>query len=242
MASEVTHVIRGVIRNLKSEFTTIDAFNSEELQRNSALAGTVAAAAGLSGLAAGMTSLSMENARESAFSLNFSINEAPVHAIVWANPFEDGDEVEIVAERVDDHWRAFAILRPRDRIISLFPHVVSGHRAHVKTTIKVFLKFMIFVAVLGLFLFLFVWMLVADEVRTWDVLIYILQSFLVVFAIFGLIAWSVSRKYRKFVEMAEGIFSSLGWTNVSDLNLREKTMENVRPDDPPALGSFYFRY
>jgi hypothetical protein len=69
-----------------------------------------------------------------------------------------------------------------------------------------------------------------------------MKSFFIVFAIFGLIAWSVSRKYRKFVEMAEGVFAALGWANVSELNLREKTMKNIRPDDPPALGPFYFRY
>lgn len=240
-AASSVRVLVGTMRNLEVEVTTVDAFQGEELLKRSALAGTLAAAAGLSGLAAGMVAMSMEEMREEAFALTFQLGDEAVRAILWANPFQDGDEVEVVAEEADGYMRAFAVLRPRDRIIALFPHVVSGRSAHVRTTIRGLLWMSLVVAIVTVVMLTFFWAIGGGG----EVAMLVVTIGFVILggtAIFSLIGWSVSRKYLPFVKMAEIVFASVGWKNPEEINLRKKTMISIRPDDPPALGPFYFRY
>ena len=61
-------------------------------------------------------------------------------------------------------------------------------------------------------------------------------------AIFGLIAFNISRKFMGFVRLAEGIFSGFGWKNVKNIDLPAITKKNKKPGDPRALGILYFRY
>ena len=244
MTLDVTSSVRvlsGVMHNLKVEITTIDSFHGEELRQRTALVGTLSAAAGLSGLAAGMVAMSMDEVREEAFALTFELGGEVVRAVLWGNPFQEGDEVQVVAEEADGYMRAFAVLRPSDRIIALFPHVVSGRSAHNQTTIRGLLWMSVVVAIAAVVLLTFFWAIGGGgEVGMLMVII----GFVIFggIAIFSLIGWSVSRKYLPFVMMAEIIFTSLGWKDVDKINLRKMTMESIRPEDPPALGPFYFRY
>lgn len=59
---------------------------------------------------------------------------------------------------------------------------------------------------------------------------------------FAIIGFNISRKYLPFVRIAESVFTALGWQDVKRINLRKHTMKTIRPDDPPALGPFFFRY
>ena len=240
-ATSLVRVLVGTMRSLKVEVTTVDAFQGEELQKRSALAGTLAAAAGLSGLAAGMVAMSMEEMREEAFALTFQLGDEEVRAVLWGNPFQDGDEVEVVAEEADGYMRAFAVLRPRDRIIALFPHVVSGRSAHIKTTIRGLLWMSLAVVIVTNVVLAFFWVLGGGGDLPM-LIVTIGVVILAVVAIFSLIGWNVSRKYLPFVKMAEIVFTSVGWKNPEEINLRKKTMISIRPDDPSALGPFYFRY
>ncbi len=61
-------------------------------------------------------------------------------------------------------------------------------------------------------------------------------------AIFGIIAYRISRKYLGFVRLAEGIFQVFGWKNVRDIDLPAITKKTKTPEDPGALGVLYFRY
>jgi len=240
-ATSSVRVLSGVIRNLKVEVTTIDAFQGEELQQRTALVGTLAAAAGLSGLAAGMVAMSMDEMREEVFALTFQLGDEVVRAVLWGSPFQDGDEVEVVAEEADSYMRAFAVLRPSDRIIALFPHVVSGRSAHNRTTIRGLLWMSLVVAIVTIVMLTFFWAIGGGGEFG---MLMVIIGFVILggIAIFSLIGWSVSRKYLPFVKMAEIIFTSVGWKDVEGINLRKKTMESIRPEDPPALGPFYFRY
>lgn len=236
-----TRVLRGTIRNLEVQETTVDAFQGDELRVRSGAVGAFAAAAGLSGIAAGMVAMSMDEMREGAFGISFEISGQPVRGVLWNCPFKDGDEVEVAAEKVNSHWNAFAVIRPKDRIVALFPHVVSGRVAHYKSSISVWWKttailtsacaaFLTFIAILS-------------GIDNWsDWILFLICGFSIVFIIFGAIAFTIARKYLPFVRIAEGVFTALGWEDVKRINLRKKTLENIRPDDPPALGVFYFRY
>lgn len=102
-------VLRGTMRQLTKEKTTVDAFQSEMLRTKTGAAGAVAAAAGLSGIAAGMVAMSMDEMRENAFGVTFEVDGKPVRGVLWDFPFQEGDEVEVVAEDMGDHWSAFAV-------------------------------------------------------------------------------------------------------------------------------------
>jgi len=188
-----------------------------------------------------MVTMSMSEMREGAFGVSFDIDGKHVRGVLWNCPFQDGEYVEVVAEPLDDHWNAFAIARPDDRIVSLFPHVVSGRYAHYRSTLKALLWFLVvFIGIAYSMAIAFWWLNGAPNP---DVFFSALMGgAALTVAIFSIIAASVSRKYLPFVRMAEMVFSALGWKDVKNINLRKQTMRSIRPDDPPALGPFYFRY
>lgn len=236
-----TRVLRGSIRNLEVQETTVDAFQGDELRVRSGAAGALSAAAGLSGIAAGMVATSMDEMREGAFGVSFEIDGQPVRGVLWNCPFKEGDDVEVVAEKIDNHWNAFAVARPKDCIISLFPHAVSGEAAHYKTSLLVWIKIAVAVVLLGIGMFGVAELVSAEP--NWNRWLSLALAggggASVVFAVIGVL---ISRKYLPFVRIAEGVFTALGWEDVKRINLRKKTLKNIRPDDPPALGVFYFRY
>lgn len=215
--------------------------NSEQLRTRTGAAGALAAAAGLSGIAAGMVAMSMDEMRKGAFGVRFEIDGIPVHGVLWNCFFRDGDEVEVVAEDMGDYWNAFAVARPADRTIALFPHVVSGEVAHYKTSFVVWLKLMGVMLLIGFVVFGAVGAF-DKSVSWWDVLQLVLGGGVGASLIFAIIGIRVSRKYLPFVRIAESVFTALGCEDVKRINLRKHAMKTIRPDDPPALGPFYFRY
>lgn len=239
-----TKVLRGTIKNLDVQETTVDAFQGDELRVRSGAAGALAAAAGLSGIAAGMVATSMDEMREGAFGVSFEIDGQSVRGVLWNCPFKEGDEVEVVADKTDSHWNLFAIARPRDRIISLFPHVVSGEISHYKTSLVIWLKIALLCFAIALVVGGIAGWLGGFDEDDWKVLLLagVLGGGGLASAILGIIGFNVARKYLPFVRIAEGVFTALGWQDVKRINLRKKTLKNIRPDDPPALGVFYFRY
>ena len=58
------------------------------------------------------------------------------HGWLWRSPFKKGDAVEIIAttttEGNDQRHRLFAMARPRDRLVALYPHCSRGRYAHWK--------------------------------------------------------------------------------------------------------------
>lgn len=234
-------VLRGIVRNLTVRETTVDAFQGDALRTRTGAAGALAAAGGLSGIAAGMVEMSMDEMKEIAFGVSFEIDGKSVRGVLWNCFFDDGDEVEVVAEPLGDHWNAFAVARPSDRIIALFPHVVSGTLAHYITSVTLWLKFALLVMVGGGALMAIIWAL--DGRADWTgYFIALFGGGTVAATLFGLVGVGVARKYMPFTRIAEIVFNALGWQNAKCINLRKRTMKTIRPDDPPALGPFYFRY
>jgi hypothetical protein len=61
-------------------------------------------------------------------------------------------------------------------------------------------------------------------------------------AVFGLIAFNISRKFMRSVRLAERIFHGFGWKNVKSIDLPAVTKKSKQPGEPGALGILYFRY
>ncbi|WWL68376.1 putative type VI secretion system effector [Burkholderia pseudomallei] len=70
---------------------------------------------------------SLAGVKEEADRVQFEIDGKKITGWLMWFPFQDGDEVEVVAEPLrDGTYRTFAVLRPSDRTISLYPHCSRG--------------------------------------------------------------------------------------------------------------------
>ncbi len=233
--------LRGRIRGLRKENSTVDAFQGDELRARSSVAGTLAVAAGLSGIAAGMVAISMDEMREAAFGISFEIDGKSVRGVLWDCPFGEEDEVEVVAEKSGEHWNMFAVARPRDRIISLFPHVVAGEIAHYKSSLSLWGKFILVLFILTAAMAGLAGFLVGVDSLSGGVM-YFVGGFVIASAVLAVIGFNTARKYMPFVRIAEGVFTALGWQDVKRIDLRKRTLKQIKPGDDAALGVFHFRY
>jgi len=196
--------------------------------------------AGMGGIAVGLSGMAMDTTEEEDL-LEFDLDGKPVKAWVWQSVFDEGDEVEVVAEQWDAHWQAYGIRRLRDKIVALHPHCSRGRNAHYRAALKLWLK-----VCMPLLLFMYILtgtIAVFESPVSWAGII---QMWIVggsgLMAILGVIAFRMSRKFMGFVSLAESIFEGFGWTNVKDIDLPAITRKGKAPGEPGALGAFYFRY
>lgn len=231
-------VLRGRIRNYKSTRTS-EAFFLSDFDRSATGLAAVAAAAGMSGLGAGLMSLSGEE--EEADLVEFTLDGGEqVQGFVWQSPFKEGDEVEVVAQQMGDVWKAFGIARPGDRVVALHPHCSRGRKAHWMAVFSYWWKVSLTLTFLGALILYFQGGGGDRLVNT--VLPLSIGGGGIASLIFGWIAWSLGWKLRPFVEMAEAIFRGFGWKNVEWIDLYKLSRRNRQPDDPIELGAFYHRY
>lgn len=240
--TEKTVLLQGVIDRLVIKQTTAEFFFSESDQMKMGATGTLAAAMGLSGVAAGMASMSTDETREVVTQMNFELNGDSVEALVWMCPFEEGQNVCVVAEKFGDYYKAFAVADPDRKTIAMYPHVSSGRIAHYKTTASAMVKFLFGFSVFGFFLGALFWWLSGGS-SDWSGYIYVYSGGMsLTILIFVVIGVRISARYMPFVRIAEGVFRTMGWQNVERINLRRQTLENKKPGDDPYLGAYYFRY
>lgn len=180
---------------------------------------------------------------EEADLLEFELDGKPVKAWVWVSVFEEGDEVEVVAEPDGDGWLGYGIRRISDRIVALHPHCSRGRYAHYRASLSWFMK--IVGSILGMTSLLGAIVAFAKSLSASDigalVLVGLAGELLGAF-ILGVIAFRISSRFMGFVRLAEGIFDVFGWQNVRHIDLPGITKKGKRPDDPGALGILYFRY
>ncbi|AJQ86232.1 putative type VI secretion system effector [Xanthomonas oryzae] len=234
-------VIAGKLTNVKLKNTTAEIFFSKFDSDEMAATGVVAAALGLSGAAAGMASMSMDEMKEPVCQVSFDIESKHVEAVLWNWPFKEGDEVQAVVEQLSaDSYNCFAVLDPKERIIVLYPHVSAGKKAHWMRVIKLS-------GLAGGGASFVVWSIMAIigsvvGVSLIDRPIFLLTSFFLSASLVFLIGLNIGRRFNPFIEIAEPIFTVLGWKDVNSIDLRKITKAKKKPTDPPAMGDSYFRY
>ncbi|WP_156432449.1 MULTISPECIES: putative type VI secretion system effector [unclassified Burkholderia] len=232
-------VLRGVLENFHKERATGD-FLLSDLERSAAGLTAVASALAGSGGAVGLASLA--GTKEEADKVQFEIDGKQVAGWLMWSPFQNGDEVEVVAEPLrDGMYRAFAILRPSDRTIALYPHCSRGRWAFFKNAVKLFMLFFIFIVItLGSLLS------AVFFVRGYSDWLGVLELIAMIsgglFVVYGIIAVNIARKFMPFVNMAEGIFEVLGWKGVSQIDLPGRSKVARRVEGRPGLGKLYFKY
>ena len=117
LVPEGPRLLRGRIRNYRVARRTEVFFLSDFDRNATGLAAVAAVAAGMSGLGAGLMSLGGEE--EEADLVEFTLDgHEQVQGFVWKSPFKEGDQVEVVAQKVGEVWKAFGIKRPKEGLIN----------------------------------------------------------------------------------------------------------------------------
>ena len=160
-----------------------------------------------------------------------------VEACVWWSPFENGDEVEVVAEQVGEIWKGVAVARPSDRLVAVSPLCTHGRWAHWKKVAKWW-----FWITFGLLLAFFSLVYFMTSISTSVLMNIFFYTAVAGGALFAIIAWIVGRKVGRLVPLSEEIFRTFGWKNPNSFDLYSTTKAKRRPDDPEPLGVSYFRY
>ncbi|AOJ17966.1 hypothetical protein WJ11_00690 [Burkholderia cenocepacia] len=239
-----TRLLRGRIHNLHKTRRTQDFFFTAADRARMGTTAVAAGLAGLGGVATGLSGMAMDTTEEADL-LEFDLDGKPIRAWVWQSVFNEGDEVEVVAEQAETHWQGYGLYRPDDAIVALHPHCSRGRHAHYRAAFRIYLKCVIplLIAAFGM---VFIAGYSTDGSKSlmvlWSALPTLLVGALAASAIYGVIAYRVTRKMMGFVKLSEGIFEGFGWRNVKSIDLPAITKRSKKPGDPAALGALYFRY
>jgi hypothetical protein len=240
IASTQAKLLRGRITNLRKSRCNQDFFFTDSDRRKMGATAIAAGLAGLGGIAVGLSGIAMDTTEEADL-LEFELDGHTVKAWVWLSVFEDGDDVEVVAEPANGHWQGYGIRRTSDKLVALHPHCSRGRYAHYRYSGKLWLK-------VGIPLLLFMYLLtggiaLSESFNSWPTLFQVWAlGGAGLMAVIGIIAFRMSRKFMGFVSLAEGIFSGFGWSDVKNIDLPALTKKSKKAGDPGALGVLFFRY
>lgn len=235
-----TRLLKGRIYNLRKTRRNQDFFFTESDRAKMGATVIAAGLAGLGGIATGLSGMAMDTSEEADL-LEFDLDDKPVQAWVWQSVFNEGEEVEVVAEQIQGRWRGYGIHRVSDGIVALHPHCSRGRFAHYKASLKWWA--MVFFSLLAFCYVAMAMFAIADKNAQYEpVLIVSALGGLMAAAISGFIGLRISMKFMGFVRLAEGIFEAFGWRDVKNIDLPAITKKGKKPDDPAPLGVLYFRY
>lgn len=207
--------------------------------------GASAVSAGLAGMGGAGIAIATIDSSETADFVEFSVNGEPVRGWFWRFPFQDGDAVELVAERDGQGWTAYGVRRDADALVAVYPHCFEGRRSHYLSTFRfwgivvaaIFVFMMCLDAVLALFKGTFS---IQSQLSAYGIyFIYLLPGLL---AVFGFLAWRGGRKTEGFAQVAEMIFKGFGWADPAGINLRAISRKKRQEGDGRDYGMRYFRY
>lgn len=233
--------ISGVISGVCVDSVSINILDGLDDEAGMGATGVLLAAMGLSGPAAGMVAISTDAINETVFKVVFELGGFQCTAMLAAWPFQDGDELTLVGSREGDmSFVALAALDERRRLITLYPHVSAGGCAHWIAVLRYSLYVGLPVASMGVTCACLSNYWLGNSFN---------NIFGVMFAFFCLcllmvlfVGYRIGRRFRRFVRIAEAVFTALGWEDVGWVSLRKGVAARHRPGDPPSLGDTYFRY
>ena len=131
--------------------------------------------------------------------------------------FNEGDLVEVVAEKHTDHYEVYAMLKPSEQIISLIPLCFAGRKHALKRYhIPALLFYLLFTAAL----------VYLSSDFTLDNLIPAYIGIGVLYIPTILILYK--KTMNTHVKLAEQIFSVLGWQDVTNIDLGDISKEQVK--------------
>jgi hypothetical protein len=227
--------LNGEITQYKCTRASASFVYSKGDQEKLGVVAVAAALAGMGGQAVSATA-SASAVEEEADFVEFSLNGDRIKGWVWRSPFQEGDTVDVAAEWHGDHYEAYGITRPADKMIALYPHCSRSQGRHIKNTIKWWAIWNI--------VFFGAWVTMLLYIGGLDLLIRP-QLYLIggpVAAVFVLMFISLSRQYMPFVRLSERVFMTLGLPGAKDIDLVKSSKVQRTAEDAGEFGTFYFRY
>ena len=234
-------LIRGRITNYQSVRNSANFVFTESDQ---ATFGVIAIPAGLVGAAAQSAGMlhSATSVEEEADYVSFDLVESKVRGWVWRSPFSEGDEVEVVAKRQNEHFEAYGIVRPLDRMVALYPHCSRALVPHIQNALKwifyitvftmIFLEVVVFFVGLGMHDLKYAFSAVTDS----------LVLLIPFFIFYGVMVGLLTKKWLPFVRLTERIFRCLEWQNYKNIDLVKSSKRKRAGNEPRGYGTFFFRY
>ncbi|MFL9919657.1 hypothetical protein PQR75_30605 [Paraburkholderia fungorum] len=122
-------LLRGRLTNYRKTRVNGDFMLNDGMRQQ---AGFTAIAAALAGSSGAIGLAGMTGTREQADQVEFELGGEKVEGVLTWSPFAEGDEVEVLAGRTGGSYQVFAMLRPADRMIALYPHCSRGRWAHFR--------------------------------------------------------------------------------------------------------------
>jgi hypothetical protein len=237
-----TRLLRGHIQNLSKTRCNQDFFFTTSDRAKMGATAVAAGLAGLGGVATGLSGMAMDTTEEADL-LEFDLDGKAVRAWVWQSVFNEGDEVEVVAELSGEVSQVYGIFRPSDKIVALHPHCSRGRYAHYRAALIIYSKFISPIIIFFLALFWgMTYYMYGDNTNWSDIIPGLFGGIAISSLIYAVIAFRISKKFMGFVSLAEGIFKGFGWSDVKNIDLPAITKKAKKPGDPAALGVLYFRY
>ncbi|WP_433693349.1 putative type VI secretion system effector [Herbaspirillum seropedicae] len=175
--------------------------------------------------------------QEEADYVEFDLDGKKVKGWLWRSPFKEGDIVDAVVAWQGDYFELVALAKPSDRMIALYPHCVRGRIGLLKIAAKWWL----------ILFFVFSPMLMGLLVGLGEGLSKVFSvDFISLWGGGGAICTFVQamlmRQWFPFVRTAQRVFNVFGWKNASSIDFVKTTRQQRKPDDPPELGVYYFKY
>ncbi|WPG40841.1 putative type VI secretion system effector [Variovorax sp. EBFNA2] len=230
--------LNGVIRDYRSTRAGASFVFDDSDKTTLGVVAVAAAAVGLSGQAVSAAA-SATSAEEDADYVEFQLDGQQIKGWMWRSPFKEGDEVRVAAQWSGQHYEAVGIARPSDRLIALYPHCSRSPRTHIRNAVKWwFIGVTLWLAVLAA-----VCLAVLGFANGVDMIAFgFPYGAPISYAFFGLMTFSLSRKWMPFARLTEKVGRALGLPNPEGLNLVRSAKAQRKPEDSGEYGTFYFRY
>jgi hypothetical protein len=234
-----TVLLRGTITNLQRSRRTHD-FVLTQVQHKAVGATAVGAAAmGMGAAGIGLVNLA-SNADEEADWVEFELDGKQMQGWLWLLPMRNGDDVEVVAEKVgENRYVVYSVKRDGDDIVAVYPHATAGRKQHYRSMAKIMFWAFLLINAIGVFAL----HRPGDFGENFlSFAAFMGVAMLATLIVFAIIFYRVTQKTMAFVRLAEAIFRTYGWSDVENINLRKTSREHRGANTLSNYGRYYFRY
>ncbi|BEV18005.1 hypothetical protein HBDW_47930 [Herbaspirillum sp. DW155] len=236
--------LSGHIKNFRKSRETANFFFTARDQSNMRLGAILWGLIGDSGQAATLSNYasSMEDMGDYVQS---ELDGRSLAGWLWGSPFKEGDYVEAAVKKQGSRYELFALYKPEERTIALYPHCIRGTRAFLRIALQrtLFVNLILLTTVSLLILFGF------NQPLTYG-----MEFFSSKEGMLGLLAGvlistgcclAMTWKWLPFAKLAEKIFRALDFPSPSNINLSESTKRLTaqdEDDEDEEDHGLYFKY
>ena len=214
-------------------------FDASRSHRDKSIQQGLAAGLALLGDSIAATSAHQRSKMETWTNLfEFMVDEHRFSGFLDCLPFDDGDEVEVVAKREegDQPHACFAVARPSDRLIALRPECKMGRMALKAHSVRRVLFVSTFVAGISL------WM-TTGSMPLLESILWATLSWAGAALFWAFIEWRMYVEDIKVcVPLTERILASLGVDCPESVNLIRLSKQTKTGKEPPGYRWLYYRY